>query len=353
MKKVGTRAGSTTSSPSSIHASKPGQRAAHRAWPDRPPDRHSGEVAGLGLAVAVVDRHPDRLPPRHDHLRVERLPGGDGVAQRGQLPQLAALADRAVLGGRHAEHVHALALEQVEPLRRVEAGVVQQRRGTAQPGGDEGVASRQRPAACGGAPAQVTGAGVVPMLGLDELAGQVAGSVADRLGLAGRPRREHDQRRVVGLELGRRSGLGLEQAVVGRRPAPARRSPRPRRARRCGRPRPSRPGRPPPCVAAGRRGAAARCTAAPRRRGASRPPSRRPTRAGCRPASSRRSRARRRGQPACPPAAPSGPPPRRRLISRRSPSRVTATSARRRGSATSTTSLAKFTERRPSSARPG
>ena len=114
-------------------------------------------MAGLGLAVAVMDGHPRSTLPGAHHLRVERLAGSAGVAEGREGPELGALGDRAVLGGRHAEHVHPLALDQGEPLGRVEAGVVQQGRGAAQPGGEESVARRERPSARGGAPAQVAG----------------------------------------------------------------------------------------------------------------------------------------------------------------------------------------------------
>ena len=132
-----------------------------------------------------MDLDADRVAPEADDLRVERLAGGDGVPERRQLAQLRPLGDGAVLGGGHAEHVHALALGDVEPLLGVEAGVVQQRRGAHQPGGDEHVAGGLRPARRGGAPGQVAVAGAEPVLGLDPLAGQVALAVADRLRLAG------------------------------------------------------------------------------------------------------------------------------------------------------------------------
>ena len=77
---------------------------------------------------------------------------------------------------------HALALQQLEALVGVEAGVVQQRGGAAQPGGDERVAGGLRPAAGRRAPRELALARAEPVLGLDPLAGQVALAVADRLG---------------------------------------------------------------------------------------------------------------------------------------------------------------------------
>ena len=75
------------------------QRPPHRAGLHRRPDRHSGQMAGLGLPVAVVHGHADRLLPGQDHLGVERLAGGDRVAQGRERAQVAALRDRPVLGG--------------------------------------------------------------------------------------------------------------------------------------------------------------------------------------------------------------------------------------------------------------
>ena len=63
--------------------------------------------------------------------------------------------------------------------------------------------------------AQVAGPGAEPVLGLDALAGQVALAVADRLRLARGAGGEHDQRRIVGLEVGRRRGRRVEEALVG------------------------------------------------------------------------------------------------------------------------------------------
>ena len=113
----------------------------------------------------------------------------------------------------------------LEPLLRVEARVVQQRRRAAQPRGDEDVARRLRPARGGGAPRQPPGARREPVLGLDALAGEVALPVQHRLRLAGGAGGEGHEARVLGLELDRRMrrgrgelGAGDEQDVrVGRR----------------------------------------------------------------------------------------------------------------------------------------
>ena len=67
------------------------------------------------------------------------LAGGAGVAQPPERAQLRPLRDHAVLGHGHAEHVDALALEQLGRSSGSKR-IVQQRRGAAQPGGNEGVA---------------------------------------------------------------------------------------------------------------------------------------------------------------------------------------------------------------------
>ena len=191
------------------------QRATHRAGTHRRPDRHPGQVAGLGLPVSVVNGHAHAVLPGAHHLGVERLARGDGMAKGGKRAQLAALGHGAVLGGRHAQHVDPLALEQLEALIGVETAVVQQRRGASQPGRHEGVTRRQRPAAGRGAPAQVALAGVVPVLGLHALALQITGAVADRLRCARGAGGEHDQRGTFGLELDGGGRLArLEQAIV-------------------------------------------------------------------------------------------------------------------------------------------
>src|SRR5205085_12331602 len=56
------------------------QRLAHRARAHRLTGAHSRHLAGLGLAVAVVDLEPDRFSEDADDLRVERLAGRDQVA---------------------------------------------------------------------------------------------------------------------------------------------------------------------------------------------------------------------------------------------------------------------------------
>ena len=150
-------------------------------------ERHAGELAGLGLAVAVADPEAGRLVPGAQHLGVERLAGGDEAAQRRERAQRArAWRSRGTRSGPCRARSTRLALEQLEPLVRVEARVVQQRRGAAQPRRDEDVARGLRPARGGGAPRRASPArGVEPVLGLHALAG--AGSAGRAAPPSARP----------------------------------------------------------------------------------------------------------------------------------------------------------------------
>ena len=144
-----------------------------------------------------------------------------------------ALGQHPVLGRRLAEDVDAERLGQVEPLGRVEAALVDRRRGAGQPGREEDVAGRLRPARGGRAPDQLAGARAEPVLGLGALAGQVAVGVDDAARLAGGAGGEDDQRRVLGVHLldrGRASPAGGPRRAP-RRPRPGS-SPAPRRAAR-------------------------------------------------------------------------------------------------------------------------
>ena len=209
----------------------------------------------------------------------------------------------------------------VEPLLGVEAGVVQERRGAHQPGRDEHVAGRLRPAGGGGAPREVAVARAEPVLGLDALAGQVALAVADRLRLARGARGEGDQRRVVGREVGGGGRRRVVERLVGDRQQRAGRSRRRGRRRRRARRRPRRAARRGPSARAGPSAAAARCRAARRRRSGSRRPSPRPTRAGCRSPSSRRRRGRRPCAASVPARRAARSESSPKVISRREPSR--------------------------------
>ena len=192
------------------------QRPAHRAVARRVVlvGPHPGHRAGLGLPVAVADRKLHLAPEVPNHLRVERLPGRDQAPQRADPAQLGPLGEHPVFGRRLAEDVDALALDQLEALGRVEAGVVDQRRRPPQPWSDEDVASRLRPAGGRGAPGEVALLGADPVLGLKALAGQVALRIDDPARFAGGPRGEDDHRGIVGIERGDVGGGLLGTVLV-------------------------------------------------------------------------------------------------------------------------------------------
>jgi hypothetical protein len=54
-------------------------------------------------------------------LGIQRLSGRDRALQGRQRPEIDALGDHPVLGRRHAQHVDLLALDDLQPLVRVEA----------------------------------------------------------------------------------------------------------------------------------------------------------------------------------------------------------------------------------------
>src|SRR5659263_433963 len=125
----------------------PGQRPPHRAGSSRYAVRIGRDLAGLGLAVAVPDVGAGGLPPHPQRLRVEGLAGRHQRVQTRDRLEHAALGHEPVFGGGHAPGRHAFLRRHRNPLGRIEPGVVQQRSRAAQPGRDEGVAGRLRPAA--------------------------------------------------------------------------------------------------------------------------------------------------------------------------------------------------------------
>jgi len=151
--------------------------------------------------VSVAQPGTGGLAPRLDRRGLQRLAGGDRGAQPLERREVGAPQHHAVLRRRHAEDVDAEVADEVGALLRVEARVVQDGGRAAQPSGDERVARRLRPARGGRAPHAVAGARVEPVLGLQPLAGEVAGAVDDGLRLARRAAGEDQQGRVVGRDV--------------------------------------------------------------------------------------------------------------------------------------------------------
>src|ERR671937_662700 len=97
---------------------EPRQSSSHRAVTDLVTRQHARELAGLGLAVAVMDLEAERLLERSDHLRVQRFTRGDEPAQlRGvETLERQALRDHAVLGRRLAEDADTFLRDERDPL---------------------------------------------------------------------------------------------------------------------------------------------------------------------------------------------------------------------------------------------
>ncbi len=174
-------------------------------------------MTGLGLTVAVSGLEPGRGAPGGDRLGLQRLAGGDHAAQGGEGAQGGALGDHPVLGRRLAEHVDAERLDEVEPLDRIEAPVVDHRRGAGQPGRQEDVTCRLRPPGRRSAPGQLALARAKPVLGLPLLPEQIAVPMHHPPRLARSTRGKDDQRRVLGIHRFDRRWCLLRQILIERR----------------------------------------------------------------------------------------------------------------------------------------
>ena len=104
-----------------------GRRLAHRAGPDFHPRPVSDQQRVFGLPVAVEDRQPERVFPARQYFGIERLAGGDAMAQLRNLPALAEpfeLRFDAILRRRLAQNGHLEIANQVHALRRIEGSFV-------------------------------------------------------------------------------------------------------------------------------------------------------------------------------------------------------------------------------------
>jgi hypothetical protein len=86
------------------------------------------EQSVLCLPVTVVDGEAVKLFPPLDDRRVERLSGGDGVADGGEVRpfQFGGLGEEAVLGRCLAEDRDIVALHQLQAFGRVETALVEE-----------------------------------------------------------------------------------------------------------------------------------------------------------------------------------------------------------------------------------
>jgi hypothetical protein len=194
------------------------RREPHRAGAHRCSGCIRDEERVLGLAIAVVDREPEHVLEPLDDLGVQRLPGRDGVPEPRQvrLRKRVELRHHAVLRRCLAEHRHAEAVEQREPLLRVEDAFVDDHLGPVRPRAEEDVPDRLRPARAGRAPHDVLLVRVEPVARLGALRPGVRVRVHDALRLLRRAGGVEDQggfsrRRLLGrrardvaLELGER-----------------------------------------------------------------------------------------------------------------------------------------------------
>ena len=153
----------------------------------------------LRLAVAVVDGHAPGLLEGRGHVRVEPLSGRDEPANLGRAEpaELAQLGERGVFRRRLAEDGDPEAIDQVEPLERVEDRVVEDELRTARPRPDEHVPHRLGRAGLRGAPHRVSAPGVEPVLGRDASGEHGAVGMADELRGARSSRRLDDERDVA------------------------------------------------------------------------------------------------------------------------------------------------------------
>ena len=196
----------------------PGRREAHRARSDRRLGGVRDEQRVLRLPVAVVDRQPERVLEPLDHLGVERLARGDGVAEPGQVRPCEAveLREHPVLGRRLAEDGDAELLEERETLLRLERALVEDDLGAVRPRPEEDVPDRLRPAGAGRAPDDVVLVRVEPVARLHALRPRVGVRVDDALRILRRPRGVEDQRRLAGRRvLGGRNRHVAGELVAG------------------------------------------------------------------------------------------------------------------------------------------
>ena len=159
---------------------------------------------GLGLPVAVGDRQPGlrRATPRAPGTP-SASPAVTSRRNDGTSRDRAVRGDQPVLRRRHAQHVDVLGADRLQPLGRVEAAVLQQRRRAAQPRREEGSCAptsttpaprSTRPARPARRPSTCRAWSCWPV--------HVALPVRHQLRLAARPGREQHERRIELVELG-------------------------------------------------------------------------------------------------------------------------------------------------------
>src|SRR5215210_6615258 len=176
-----------------------GRRFAHRARPHFEAGIVADEQGVLCLSVTVVDRQAVKLFPALDDRRVQRLSGGDGVADGGEVRtfQFRGLGEEAVLRRCLAEDRDVVALYEIQAFGRVETALVEEDLRPLAPGPEEDVPDALGPARPRGAPQPVALLEVEPVLGLHPLGVGVAVGVQSTLRMLRRPRSVEDERAIA------------------------------------------------------------------------------------------------------------------------------------------------------------
>ena len=111
------------------------------------------------------------------------------------------LRHEAVLGRCLAEHGDAEPVQEIEPLVDVEPAVVEDELGTTRPGPEQDVPDRLRPPCPGGAPDEIAGPRIKPVLSLQARRPRVAVRVDGSLGMPRRAGGVEDEGRVGGARV--------------------------------------------------------------------------------------------------------------------------------------------------------
>ena len=176
----------------------PRQRAAHRSGLDGLPGRIACERRGFGLAEAVANRHSPRGAHALDHLRVERLAGGDRLAQPHPVRRQILLDEHAPHRRGRAKRRNRLPRQHAQGVFHLETRVVVgEHRGLRVPGREHAAPGMFRPARRADIPMHVARLEPEPVHG---------GKMPDRVTLV----RMHHQLRFRG-----RAGGKIEQQRIG------------------------------------------------------------------------------------------------------------------------------------------
>jgi len=173
----------------------------------------SDDDVGLCLRVAVVDDEAPCLLEDRAHLGIEVIARGDQPAQLGrpEAPELRVLSQCGVLGGGLVEDRRAEAVDEVEPLQRLELALVEQGLGAARPRAEEGVPDADGGAGRSGGPDGVAATCVEPVLGRHSGGEHRRIRMGDEMRPSGGPRAGEHEREVACRGVVGRSLVGRAQ----------------------------------------------------------------------------------------------------------------------------------------------